>query len=394
MTGDMNKHRRRTIRTATPIASHPMQIEVEGKRYVNFSSNDYFGLSQHLDVIVAAQEALARYGAGAGASRLVTGNHPLYEQLECQLAEMKGTQAALIYGSGYLANIGVISTLIGRGDIMLADKLVHACMIDGAKLSGATLRRFAHNDMAALEALLQKYTGQGRLFILTETIFSMDGDHAPIAEMLALCERYDAMLISDDAHGLGIVPPQPHPRHIQIGTLSKGVGAYGGYVCCSDEIREQLVNHSRSLIFSTALPAATLGAASKALELMKTGDVWERLARHVEIFRHSVAHDAAYVASVSTESTCQLLMDSSQSLRDSQNDGAKGVLSPIIPIILGSDEAALAAQTTLAEAGFWVSAIRPPTVPEGSARLRITLSAAHKKEDVKELAELIEKITK
>lgn len=349
--------RKRTLRNVTPLPE--MQIEVDGKRYINFSSNDYFGLTHHPDVITASQSAAAKYGAGAGASRLVTGNHPLYSQLESQLAEMKGTQAALIYGSGYLANIGVISSLITRDDVILADKLIHACMIDGAKLSGATLRRFAHNDMAALEARLKDYAGQGkRTFILTETIFSMDGDIAPIAQMLKLCDQYEATLISDDAHGLEILAPQPHSRHIQIGTLSKAAAAYGGYVCCSTEVRDTLINHSRSLIFSTALPPTILAAASAGLKLIKA-DVSLREQLFTNICHCEEVH------------------------------GADELLSPIMPIILGSDEAALSAQSQLAQAGFWVSAIRPPTVPEGSSRLRVTLSAAHKAEDVKRLATLI-----
>ncbi len=352
--------RRRYLRSVRP--SGPMSITVDGAEYINFSSNDYFGLSQHPEVKAVAAEALANYGAGAGASRLVTGSHPLYAPLEARLAEMKQSEAALVFGSGYLANIGVISSLAGRHDLILADKLVHACMLDGATLSGAKLLRFQHNNLADLQRLLEKRTENKRCFVLTETLFSMDGDRAPIQEMLALCRQHDAVLISDDAHGLGIVEHYPDSSHIQIGTLSKAAGAYGGYVCASQEVVDYLVNHARSFIFTTALPPATVAAADKAVELLANDEsLNERLFDNIILF-NSI-------------------------LEGNLNVANEQIMSPIQPIITGSGGAALAAQGALATQGFWVQAIRPPTVPEGTSRLRVTLSAAHRSEDVERLAE-------
>lgn len=335
-----------------------VEVVRDGKRLISFSCNDYFGLSQHPEVINAAQEATARYGTSAAASRLVTGNHPLYQQFESHLARHKQQEAALVVGSGYLANIGVIPALVDSKDLIIADKLIHACMVDGAQLSGASLHRFSHNNLERCEALLQKHRHQHRhCLMLTETVFSMDGDRAPMAELLQLAERYDAWLLADDAHGLGIVPPVVHENYIQIGTLSKGLGSYGGYVTGSQAVIDYLVTSARSVIFSTGLPPAVVAAADAALALLTP----ERV---------NAALDNAR------------MFTSLAKLPEAQ--------STIVPWIIGEEKAALAAAQQLEEAGFLVSAIRPPTVPPGTARLRFTFSALHTQEDVERVVEQIQ----
>jgi 8-amino-7-oxononanoate synthase len=332
------------------VAQEGAHIMRGGTRYLSFSSNDYFGLA-------------SRFGAhgstGAGASALVTGYSPELAALEGALAKAKGTQAALVFGSGYLANIGSISALMGKDDLILADKLAHACMLDGAKLSGATLRRFKHNDAAHLKALLQQRADYRRCLIVTETVFSMDGDLAPLTEIQALASAHGAWLMTDDAHGLGVVLSAQ--ADIQMGTLSKGLGAYGGYVCGSQVLVDYLANHARSYICTTALPPAVCAAASAALELLM--------------------HDEALRAKP---------LALAQQFTDAL--GLPRAQSPIVPLIIGADGDALAASKSLADAGFWVSAIRPPTVPEGSARLRFAFSALHEPQDVERLTEAVKAV--
>ena len=333
------------LRRRAICAADGAYILRDGKRYLSFSSNDYFGLSQQMQGI-----------SGAGSSALVTGYSPELAALEGALAKAKGTQAALVFGSGYLANLGTISALMGKGDLILADKLAHACMLDGAALSGATLRRFKHNDVAHLETLLKQRGDYRRCLILTETIFSMDGDRAPLEELAALAKAHDAWLMTDDAHGLGVVgSPQ---AHIQMGTLSKGLGAYGGYVCGSQALIDYLLNHARSYIFTTALPPAVCAAASGALEVLM-----------------SDAELRAKPLALARQFTDALGLPEAQ--------------SPIVPLIIGADGDALAASRALSDAGFWVSAIRPPTVAEGTARLRFTFSALHREEHIKALTDFI-----
>lgn len=351
-------------------------IRRNGKTYLNFSSNDYFGLSQHPDVIAAARDALSI--SGAGASALVTGYHPYLETLAANLAKAKNTEAALIFGSGYLANIGTISALVGKGDLILADKLCHACMVDGAQLSGATFRRFRHNDMEHLGQLLAERKQYRHCLILTETVFSMDGDCAPLAAIQKLAQRHDAWLMSDDAHGLGITDSSfPRKREsganalkdsrlrgdddvIQMGTLSKGLGAYGGYVCGSQTLVDYLVNTARSAIFTTALPPSIVAAADKALSILMSD---------TELGRAPLNHARHFTSLL----------------------GLPEAQSPIVPLVLGEAEQAIAASKQLAEEGFWVSAIRPPTVPASTSRLRFSFSALHKTVDIKRLVTAIRK---
>lgn len=334
-----------------------VQVVRGDKTLISFSCNDYLGLSHHPDVISAAQEAVATYGAGAGASRLVTGNYPLYDELESALAEYKGTQAACVFGSGYLANLGVIPALVGAGDLILADKFSHACMLDAARVSGATLMRFAHNNIEHMKILLAaNRTEHQNCLIFTETIFSMDGDAAPLSEMYQLAKEYDAWLMTDDAHGLGIVPPQK--AHIQMGTLSKAAGSYGGYVCGSKALIDYIKTSARSLIYSTGLPPASVAASIAALKLIQ---------KDTSLGEKALAN-ARYFTSLL---------------------GLPEAQSAIVPVIVKENEKALELSALLEAAGFLVSAIRPPTVPEHTARLRFTFSALHEKRQIEALADIL-----
>lgn len=317
-----------------------------GKKYVSFSCNDYLGLSQHPAVIAAAIEATKAYGVGAGASRLITGNHPLYAQLETTIAQKKKTEAALVSGSGYLTNLGTIPALVGKGDLIITDKLVHACIIDGAQLSGATLKRFKHNDMEDLARLLESRGEYQNCLIVTDHVFSMDGDIAPLKHMRALADKHDAWLMADDAHGLGIIEPEAQP-HIWMGTLSKAAGSYGGYIAASQKVIDYLITSARSFIFSTGLPPATIAAANAALKLMTPEFAAKPLA-----------------------------------LAKRFNSNAQ---STIVPVILGEEVAALEKSKKLEASGFLVQAIRPPTVPAGTARLRVAFSALHNESMIDDL---------
>jgi 8-amino-7-oxononanoate synthase len=333
------------------------RVRRDGKDYVSFSCNDYLGLAHHPRVIAAAREALERYGAGAGASRLVTGSHPLYSVLEKQLADLKGTERALVFGSGYLANLGVIPALVGKNDLILADRLSHACTWDGARLSGATLIRFAHNSLEHCEDLLrQRRAGFERCLILTETVFSMEGDRSPVAALSSIARAHDAWLMTDDAHGLGIC--SAHEADLQMGTLSKAAGSYGGYVCARSEVIAFFENKARSLLFATGLPPVSVAASSAALAIMK--------------------EDQALV---------QKPVDNARRFTTALGRGP--AQSPIVPVIVGEAEAALAASAMLEANGYLVVPIRPPTVPPRTARLRFAFSAMHQAEDIDRVAALL-----
>ncbi len=308
---------------------------------ISFASNDYLGMSAHMEVVAA----LAQPSAGAGASRLVTGNHAYFAPLEAKLAQMKNAEAALVFGSGYLANLGTITSLMGAGDLILADKLAHACILDGAQLSGATLKRFRHNDMAHAEALLKEHRAAHKnVLIVTEHIFSMDGDRAPLAELSALAKTYDSWLMVDDAHGLFEKPPIE--ADIWMGTLSKAVGTYGGYVTAKRAVIDLLLTSARSFVFSTGLPPSVCAASLAALRVIEREP--QRAARALALAR-----------------------------KVTQALGLPEAPSAIVPIILGSSEAALAASEALKAQGMLAVAIRPPTVPPNTARLRLTFTAEH-----------------
>lgn len=329
----------------------------QGKPLISFSCNDYLGLSQHPKVKEAATNAIATYGSGAGASRLVTGNHPLYSELETKLATYKGTEAALVFGSGYLTNSGIIPALVGKGDLILADKFVHACLIDGTMLSGARLLRFPHNHMEKCKALLEEHRAAYRhCLILTDTIFSMDGDKAPLETLSTLAKEHDSWLLTDDAH---VIASDSKPiADLHMGTLSKALGSYGGYVCGSRIVIDYLKNTARSLIFTTGLPPSVIASAIAALDIMT----------HDAELANTPLVKARYFTSL-------LEMEPAQ--------------SQIVPLIIGEADAALTASATLMEKGFLVLAIRPPTVPQGTARLRLAFSALHQDEDIARLAGIL-----
>lgn len=332
---------------------------------LNFSSNDYLGLANDPELKSLFQEQIARHGVGSGASRLVCGTLAPHQQLEDKLAALKNSEAALTFASGFAAALGILPAICQKGDIVILDKLSHASLIDGAKLSGATLRVFPHNDLHRLKEQLQWAGRQrgprSRVLIITESVFSMDGDLAPLEELCALKEAHDALLLVDEAHAFGVLGPQGRglaadlgvERRIdfQMGTFSKAVGLSGGYVCASRAFVDWLINRARSFVYSTAPSPALAATIAAGLDLITgpRGDqLREILRRHRETLR-------------------------------------PGHPSAILPLILGENERALAASAQLLERGLLVPAIRYPTVPRGSARLRITLSAAHHEADIRHL---------
>ena len=358
--------RRRLAPTAREDGVHVLR---EGRRLISFACNDYLGLSHHPKVKAAAVRAIERYGTGAGASRLVTGDCPLLEELEERLARFKGSEAAIVFGSGYLANAGIVPTLAGEGDLILIDELAHACLFAGTQLSPARTLRFHHNDVAhAAELLKTQRGGARRALLLTDGVFSMDGDLAPLAGLAALCAAHDVWLMSDDAHGLGVLAQGRGSAalagcapSLQMGTLSKAGGGYGGYLCASRPVVELLRTRARTFVYSTGLPPASAAAALAALEIIES---------EPELTARPLARARDF---------CERL-----SLPAPQ--------SPIVPLVLGAPQAALEASARLKEAGFLVVAIRPPTVPEGTARLRFAFSALHGEDDVARLARAVAEI--
>lgn len=342
-------------------------VERDGRRLLSFSCNDYLGLSHHPEVKAAARAAIEVHGAGAGASRLVTGDHPLLSQLEARLAQLKGTEACVVFGSGYLANTGVIPTFAGKGDIVLIDELAHACIWAGAQLSGARIIPFAHNDTDHLAALLLEHRASARhALVATDGVFSMDGDIAPLDWLSAVCEANDAWLLSDDAHGVGVLadgkgsaalfPEAQIP--FQMGTLSKALGSYGGYLCGSRAVVDLLKTRARTLVYTTGLPPAAAAAALAALDVIEAQPALTAL---------PLAKARAFTKAV----------------------GLRAATSPIVPVIIGEAQAALEASKALEAEGFLVVAIRPPTVPDGAARLRIAFSAEHPDAEIARLADLV-----
>ena len=342
--------------------------ERNGRRLLSFSCNDYLNLSGHPAIIAAAIEAAKRYGVGAGASRLVTGNHPLYLELEGRLARLKASEAACVFGSGYLANTGIIPALAGPDDLILVDELSHACINAGAKLSGAAVQRYRHCDIEHAEALMAaRRADHPRALIVTDGVFSMDGDLAPLHELSKLAQNFDAWLLADDAHGLGVVGGGRGSSFangkavdvpLQMGTLSKAIGAYGGYLCASQPVIDLMHTRARTFIYSTGLPPPVIAAAIAAIDLIES--------------------DRAYVA---------------EPLRKARNFARATNLpepqSAVVPVILGDADSVLAASRMLEEQGFLVVAIRPPTVPNGTARLRFAFTAQHPDTEIERLSEIV-----
>jgi 8-amino-7-oxononanoate synthase len=337
---------------------------LDGAAVVSFASNDYLGLSAHSAVIAAAHTALERWGAGAGASRLVTGSRPVHAELEEELAAWKGCDAAVCFPTGFAANLGALSVLGGPGVRVLSDELNHASIIDGCRLSRSDVSIYRHTDMAHLAALLAESTSP--TIVVSDTVFSMDGDAAPVRELAELCRRHGALLLLDEAHAvLGPhLPPDllvdPELTVVRMGTLSKTLGALGGFLAGSHDVVDLMVNEARSYIFTTGLSPADASAALAALRILRSPE-GEALVQRL----------AALVTRVGGA--------------DPQRAGG-APSSPIIPVILGSEQRALEASATLLADGLWVPAIRPPTVPAGTSRLRVTVSATHTDEQVTKLA--------
>jgi len=345
-------------------------VNVDGRAVINFSSNDYLGLASSPEVKEALVRGVEQWGAGAGASRLVCGTQSPHVALEEALSAFKGTEAALTFSSGYAAAVGTLTALLGKDDVVILDKLCHASLIDGARLSGATLRVFPHNRTDKLAELLQstraKLAAEARLLVVTESIFSMEGDRAPLAEIATLAQQHCALLMVDEAHAFGICGPQGRglaaecgvKPEIHMGTLSKAAGLHGGYIAGSRALVDLLINRARSFIYSTAPPPAVAAAAALVVRHILPGPDGEaRRARLWDNVR---------------------LFASLLSLPEPQ--------SAIAPVIIGGEEEAMLCSARLLEQGLLIPAIRYPTVARGSARLRVTLTAAHRREEVEALA--------
>ncbi|MFT6258323.1 MAG: 8-amino-7-oxononanoate synthase [Rickettsiales bacterium] len=349
------------------------------KGLVNFCSNDYLNLSENKSVKNAALKAIEKFGVGAKASKYVFDENGLAVKLEKTLSRLKNCDDTIVLGSGYLTNIGIVAALVSKNDLIIADKLIHSSLLDGAKLSGAKLIRFKHNDVEDCERILNGILedksnlqnpslrediklekNQGKILIITETVFSMDGDLGRIDELLALSRKYNCLFLTDDAHGLGIVKQNysKYDFHLQCGTLSKAVGSYGGYVCGSDLMIDYLRNTTKPAIYSTALPPSVLAASLKAVEIIeKDQKLGKRALENAQYF-------------------CELM-----NLPKPQ--------STIVPMIIGESSKTLDISQKLKKAGFLISAIRPPTVEIGKSRLRITFYANHKKSEIHELIKAI-----
>ncbi len=384
------------------------RITVDGKPYLSFCSNDYLGLANHPQLIVALQNGAAQWGVGAGASHLVSGHFKVHHELESQLAAFVVKPAALLFSTGYLANLGVVQALVGRGDTVFADKFNHASLNDAMLLSRANVKRYRHNDLAHLAQLLGQ-ANSGRKLIVTDAVFSMDGDIAPLPELLALCEQYDAWLLVDDAHGFGVLgeqgrgspfhfksPPTPPlqsgetdvdaivhnpplqkggrgdltnaPRIIYMATLGKAAGVSGAFIAAEQVVIDTLLQNARSYIYTTASPPALASALLASLKLMQREE-WRR-----EQLQKLIAQLQAGLSGLPWA-----LMPST---------------TPIQPLLVGDNDAALALSAELRELGIWVPAIRPPTVPQGTARLRISLSAAHSERDVQQLIDVLHELAR
>ncbi len=363
---------RRTL--DSPQSPH---IVVDGDDHLSFCSNDYLGLANHPRLITALQQGAQRWGVGAGAAHLVSGHFEPHHRLEQELAAFVGKPAALLFSTGYMANLGTVQALAGKGDTVFADKLNHASLNDAMLLSRAAVRRYRHGDMAQLAQSLEQ-TRSGRKLVITDAVFSMDGDLAPLPELLALCERHDAWLLVDDAHGFGVLGEGGRgslahcgiasPRIVYMGTLGKAAGVFGAFVAAEQVVTDTLVNQARSYVYTTATPPALASALLESLEIIGQGDA---LRGHL---RGLIARLRDGLAGLPWE-----LMPSDTAIQ---------------PLLVGDNRAALALSEGLRERGILVPAIRPPTVLQGTARLRITLSAAHSAADVARLVEALHELAR
>lgn len=353
------------------------KVVIDGKEVILLSSNNYLGLANHPKIKEAAKEAIDKYGAGSAAARLISGNCILYKELEEKIAAFKNTGAALVFGSGYLANISILSTVVEEGDLILSDELNHASIIDGCRLSRAEKVIYRHKDTRHIEEILSKNKTK-KILIVTEGVFSMDGDIAPLPEIIALAKRYSAIVMVDDAHGAGVLGKKGRgtAEHfgiekeidIHMGTLGKAFGSYGAYAAGDKGLIEFLINKARGFIFTTALPPSVLASAIMAIEILK---------KEPHLIKRLWENRDYFVSGLKA-----LGFDT------------MGCETPIIPILIGSAEKALKMSEGLFEQGVYVPAIRPPTVPEDTCRLRLTVMAAHTKEDLDIALMAFEKVEK
>ncbi|HEX7750336.1 MAG TPA: 8-amino-7-oxononanoate synthase [Bordetella sp.] len=352
-------------------------LQADGRQYLSFCSNDYLGLANHPQIVAACMAGARAYGVGAAACALICGHGTAHETLEHELAAFTGLPRALHFSNGYMANIGIVGALVGAGDTVFLDRLSHASLIDGARLSGAELRVFPHNDVARLEQVLAR-SKRARKLVVTDAVFSMDGDLAPLPELAALCERHGAWLLVDDAHGFGVLGPEGRgslahfglraPHVAYMGTLGKAAGVAGAFVAGEANLVEWIMQRARTYMFTTAHPPLLAAAASASLAVIAR-DQWRR----------------------------ERLRDLAARLRQGL-EGLPWRLLPsataIQPLIIGGNAAARALMQTLRDEGIWVPAICPPTVPKGTARLRISLSALHTREHVERLIQVLRQVAR
>lgn len=350
------RHLRRTL--TDTLRTDGIWVNRDGRRLLSFSCNDYLNLTHDACVKQAAIAAIEAYGTGAGASRLVTGNCPLFGELEARLAAHKHAEAACLFGSGYLANTGIIPVVVGDGDLLVMDELAHSCLWAGARLSGADLLTFRHNDVGHARELLAVRANYRHALIATETIFSMDGDAAPVADLAQLARDTDCWLMTDDAHGLGMCETPGDGIDLKMGTLSKALASYGGYVCADRAVIDLIKTRARTLVYSTGLPPASAAAALAALDIIeKDPALAERPRANARLFT-----DAC---------------------------GLPPAQSAVVPVLLRDERVALEAQQMLEREGFLAIAIRPPTVPKGTARLRLAFTAQHPEDAIARLAAIV-----
>jgi glycine C-acetyltransferase/8-amino-7-oxononanoate synthase len=348
------------------------RVLLDGKPVLLLCSNNYLGLADHPRVREAAAEAAMRYGVGAGASRLVSGNMTVHRRLESELAEFEGSQACVLFGSGYLANAGIISTLAREGDVVLSDSLNHASIIDGCRLAKARTFIYDHCDVEHLEYGLREAAGRAAL-IVTDGVFSMDGDVAPLPEIVELARRYDTRVMVDEAHGTGALGPGGRGAvaaaaledevDVVVGTLGKSLGSYGAYVCCDSDMAEYLVNSARTLIFSTALPPPAVAGALAALDLLRSAPQRvDKLQRNARVLREALRDEGLHTGESETQ---------------------------IVPLIVGDASTAMASCEGALKKGVFAQAIRPPTVPDGTSRLRLAVMASHTSAELKQAAKVL-----
>ncbi|MDH4028195.1 MAG: 8-amino-7-oxononanoate synthase [Nitrospirota bacterium] len=361
-------------------SSDPPYVVVDGHTYINFSSNDYLGLSVHKDIVKAASAAMKKYGFGSGASRLLSGTLPPHKELEERTAGFKKTGAALLFNSGYAANTGIIPALVGKGCVIFSDELNHASIIDGARLSGADVKIYRHRDADHLGSLLKKCSGTAsvkRRLVITDTVFSMDGDIAPLKDIAMLSDKFGVMLMVDDAHATGVLGKTGRGalEHfsirpdsiIQMGTFSKALGCFGAFAAGEKGLIGLLINRARSFMYSTALPPAVAAAAAEAIDIVEHRSTGTRK----RLWKNR-----------------QRLSDGLKAL----GFDTLGSETPIVPVLVGTADAALKVSKYLRRSGIFAPAIRPPTVPEGKCRIRFSVTAAHRHEDIDLVLECMRRI--